>query len=91
MITKEKAIEIAKKYLHENDWNYIYLDEENVVFQESEEVHVGKYEDIKRDLYHVFFDMEGYIDPILYVLYIDTETGEVLYVLGPHGSINVLE
>ncbi len=91
MITKEKAIEIAKTYLKKNEWNYIFLEEEKVEFEEKVEIYSGKYEDKKRDLYSIMFDMEGYMNPIMYVIYIDAKTSEVLYVLGPHGSIDVLE
>lgn len=91
MITKEKAIEIAKTYLKKNEWNYIFIDEEKVELEENLEMHLGKYEDRKRNVFIVNFDMEGYMNPIAYFIYIDTETSEVLYVLGPHGSIDVLE
>lgn len=91
MITKEKAIEIAKIYLKKNDWNYIFIHEEKVQLKEKVEMHLGKYEDKKRNLYTVIFDMEGHMNPVMYVIYIDAETSEVLYVLGPHGSIDILE
>ncbi len=91
MITKEKAIEIAKIYLKKNNWNYIFIHEEKVQFKEKLEMFSGKYEDKERDVFSVCFDMEGYMNPILYIVHIDAETSEVLYVLGPHGSIDVLE
>lgn len=91
MITKEKAIEIAKKYLKKNNWNYIFLDEEKVEFEEKVEMYSGKYEDKTKDVFKVIFDVEGHMNPIMYVVYIDTKTSEVLYVLGPHGKIDILQ
>ncbi|MEC4004913.1 hypothetical protein OX283_009620 [Flavobacterium sp. SUN052] len=91
MITKEKAIEIAKIYLKKNNWNYIYINEEKVELEEKLEMYSGKYEDKKRDVFTVGFRIEGYMNPILYIIYIDAKTSEVLYVLGPHGKIEILE
>lgn len=91
MITKEKAIEIAKIYLKKNNWNYILINEEKVEFDEKLEIYSGKYEDKKRDVYTVGFRIEGYYGPVPYFIYIDAKTSEILYVLGPHGSIDILE
>ncbi|MDP2160160.1 MAG: hypothetical protein Q8K02_06740 [Flavobacterium sp.] len=91
MITKEKAIELAKIYLKNSEWNYIFISEEKVEFEEKLEMYSGKYEDKKRDVFTVGFRIEGYDGPIPYFIYIDAKTSEILYVLGPHGKIDVLE
>ena len=38
MITKEKAIELAKIYLKKSEWNYIFINEEKVEFEEKLEM-----------------------------------------------------
>lgn len=91
MITKDKAIEIAKQYLNKSDWNYIFINEEKVQLEENVEIYSGKYEDKKRDVFIVGFRIEGYYGPIPYFINIDAETEEVLYILGPHGKIDILE
>jgi hypothetical protein len=91
MITKKKVIEIAKTYLNENNWNYIFINEEKVEFEEKIEILAGKYEDKKRDVFTVGFRIEGYNGPIPYFIYVDAETSEVLFILGPHGKIDILE
>lgn len=91
MITKEKVIEIAIKYLKERSRNYMILDTQNIFFNEKDTIEYGKYEDKKRDTYTISYDVEGYQQPITHFIRVDAETGEVLFTASPHGYVEEWE
>jgi hypothetical protein len=82
MITQEEAKDIAANYL-QNAGNTGEIEE--AIFEESSLIPFGKYKDQELDVYVVSYSVVVYEDPIVYFIYIHSETGEVLYTMGPHG------
>lgn len=86
MITKEQALENAKEYINERKRNYVYIDtKDKVKYEENKYINYGKYDEQKRNIYIVNYDIEGYTEPIPHFITVDAETGEVLFTATPHG------
>ena len=90
MITKEKALEIVENFLIDSNEHYVsiaeidevYIDEKNeITYSES------KYYEQERDVYVVNFDIEGHNENIPLFMLVDVETGEIICVMTPHGSM----
>ena len=71
MISTEEAIQIAKKYLADKKWEYLYLVEDKVRYEVGRKVLFGKYEEQIKDMYIAPYHIEGHQDPISY--YTQTE------------------
>jgi hypothetical protein len=87
MITKEKAVENIKIYLIDKKRQYLKLNEEKIRLEENEEIGYGKYEDKKRSIYIMSYEVESYQNTILHFITVDAETGEVLFTMSPHGYV----
>ncbi|MGR3855158.1 hypothetical protein [Chryseobacterium indologenes] len=86
MINKEKALEIVKQYLQARKREYVFIvDKDKVLYEEQKNIEYGKYEDTKRDIFVVNYDIEGYQEPIPHFVIVDAEKGEVLFTSTPHG------
>ncbi|MGJ1447407.1 PepSY domain-containing protein [Sphingobacterium spiritivorum] len=85
MITKEQALENVKNYIKEKNRNYSYINEEKIWFKENEYINYGKYEEKNRNVYVINYDIEGYTEDIPYFVYVDAETGEILFTITQHG------
>ncbi|MCY1659357.1 PepSY domain-containing protein [Chryseobacterium sp. SL1] len=85
MITKEKALEIVKKYVIDRKRNYIEIINDKINFEENIKIPYGKYDEQKRTIYTITCRLEGYLDPISHYITVDAETGEVLFTATPHG------
>ncbi|AXO80707.1 hypothetical protein DZC78_10030 [Olleya aquimaris] len=89
MITKEKAIEIAKKYLKKKKRRFFKLDTEieKVRYVENNDIGTDeKGNSIIKNTLTVCYEVES-MDIILYCIIIDADTGEIIKTLGPHGSV----
>lgn len=85
MITKEKAIEIAKKFLTDKNIDYVRLS--NKVELQEEEIPFGIFKNEKRNIYSIAYFMEGYQNDILHDIVIDAEKGDVIFIMTPHRFI----
>jgi hypothetical protein len=83
-MTKEKAIEIATKYISDRKRTCDRILEETT-YTVNEEVLYGKFKDEIRDLWNVTYIVEGYDGPIFFFISIDSNTEEVLYTMTPSG------
>ena len=88
MITKEQALENVKKYLEERKRNYLRISPIDKVYLE-EKIRVpypfSKYYEQEKDVYNVYYDVERGYDEIPYFVYVDAETGEILFTMTEHG------
>lgn len=86
MITKEQALENVKKYITEKNRHFVYIvDVDKIKIKKQIEIPYGKYEEQIKDVYVVNYDIEGYTEPTPYFVYVDSENGEVLFTMTPHG------
>ncbi|WP_288438431.1 hypothetical protein [uncultured Chryseobacterium sp.] len=86
MINKEKALEIVKQYLQARKREYVFIvDKDKVLYEEQKNIEYGKYEDTKRNIFVVNYDIEGYQEPTPHFVIVDAEKGEVLFTSTPHG------
>lgn len=83
-MNKEEAIEIATKYISDRKRDYVRIVEESA-HSVNEKVLYGKFKDEIRDLWTVTYEVEGFDGPILYFIFIDSNTEEVLYTMTPGG------
>ena len=84
-MTKEKAIEIATKYISDRKRTCDRIVEDPVQFETNEEVIYGKYNEEFRDLWTVSYEIEGFDGPISYYVVVDDKSEEVLYTMTPNG------
>lgn len=86
IIDKEKALEIVKQYLQDRKREYVFIvEKDKVLYEEQKTIGYGKYEDTKRNIFVVNYDIEGYQEPIPHFVIVDAEEGEVLFTSTPHG------
>jgi hypoxanthine-guanine phosphoribosyltransferase len=86
MITKEQALSNVKQYINKRNRHFVEISSvENVQKKENIEIPYGKYEDSIKDVYVIYYDIEGYVENVPYFVYVDAETGEVLFTMTPHG------
>jgi len=85
MITKEQALENALKYIKKRNRNYDLMDKNKILFEENVIIPYGKYNELKKSIYTIICENEGYLDPISHFVAVDAETGEVLFTATPHG------
>lgn len=90
MIKKEDVKDIAIKFLDSNNIKYENISEK-IFFEINEIIVYGKVKGEKRDIFLLSFGQLWGMQERSMFLCIDAETGEVLYVLGPHGPIYVVE
>jgi len=92
MITKEKAKEIGDKYLKESNFEYesIYP-VDKIGYIEKDEIPFGKRKGERADVYHYHFTQLWGLDERGFSLSIDAQTGEPLYIITPHGYLDVEE
>lgn len=98
MITKEEALRKAKEYLDKskieyssisnnaNGIGFVSKDDERY-FQES----YGKYEGKRINWYSVGFGQIWGIEERSLFVHINADTGELMYILTPHGYIDIEE
>ena len=87
MISKEKAVEAAEKYITAKKRVNSHLEKENVQYKENATLNYGLFDGEVRNLWTVSYDIKGYDTPIAHFIEIDADTGEVLYTLSPHGYV----
>lgn len=85
MITKEQAVQNVEQYIKEKNRTYVYIERDRVQLKEKIEIPYGKYEDQKKDVYVVNYDIEGYYENVPNFVYVDVESGEVLFTMTEHG------
>jgi len=88
MITTIEAIAIAKKYLSDKGWEYLYVVEDKIWFDTNQKIPHGKYEDQIKNTCTVTFHIEGYQYPESRYIEIDSDTGEVLFTITGHGYLD---
>ena len=87
MIAKEDVIKIVKKYLKDKNREYEKLNIEKIIYKENIEIPYGKFEEIEKNIYTISYEEEGYINPFIYFVTIDADTGEVLFTTSKHGYV----
>ena len=88
MIKKEDIKEIAIKILEANNVKY-NTEEERIFYRSESEISYGKYEGKIRSIYvYSFGQMWGTTERSMF-LYLDAETGEPLYIMTPHGYMDI--
>ena len=90
MILEEKAKEVGKNYLDTKGIQYssIYP---RIGFHEKDEILHGKRIGEMLDVYSFHFAQLWGLQERGLVLYIDAETGEPLYIMTPHGYMDIEE
>lgn len=92
MIEKNKIREIAINYLRERKREYLEVDnEESINYYENKELLYGKYEGEQKSVYTIEYSVQWGIEEKGMLIYIDAETGEVLYSISPTSWIEELE
>lgn len=90
MITKEKAKEIAEKFIVDKKLKYVRLNHSPVRFRENKEILGGNREGEFLDVYIYHYTMPGVMEETGNLIYLDAKTGEVLYILGHHGPLDIV-
>lgn len=95
MITKEEAYNKIKSYLDRNI-KYSSIDTINeIAFTSKEEMNYpishGKYEGQKIDYYAISYGEIWGIEERSMAVLIHAETGELLYIITPHGYLDIKE
>ncbi len=92
MITKEEVRKIAEQYLKERKRKYTTLDSiEKIGFYENDKNLYGKKKGEKSDVFVIGYGQIWGIEERGMILFIDAETGEVLYTMSPHGWVEEIE
>ncbi|MFT6923201.1 MAG: hypothetical protein ACJA1C_002211 [Crocinitomicaceae bacterium] len=92
MITKEKAVELAKAYIKRRKRRYNHVEEERVQYKENAIIKHGNEAKNERNIWIVSYDFDIPIEEIdIDFICIDAETGIVLYTLGHHGCVEYME
>ncbi len=92
MITKEKAREIAEKYLilKEREYSNLCLSEQ-VAYWPKKEILFGKYEGSRLDVFSVNYGTIWGNEERSEFIVINAETGDVLYSMDAHGWVEEME
>ena len=90
MITKEEVKKIAVEFLDKMNISYSSLDEK-ISKELKKKIRYGKRTGENRDIYIYSFGQLWGLEERSMFLCLDVETGDVLYILGPHGPIYVVE
>jgi hypothetical protein len=92
MITKEEVVDIEKNYLKEKKREYLELaNKDSVGFRENQEVLFGKREGEIVSQYFIEYTIQYGVDREGMLIYIDANTGEVLFSLSPTSWIEETE
>lgn len=92
MIEKNKVRGIAINYLRERKREYLDVDsEESVSYIENKKVLYGEYEGELKNVYTIEYSVQWGLEEKGMLIYIDAETGEVLYSISPTSWIEELE
>ena len=92
MITKEKAHKIAKEYLEYKNRKYIRLTPiEEVNYITDKKLLYGKYQDEIKTVCTVEYIVQWGLEEKGMLIYIDADSGEVLYSISPTSWIEELE
>lgn len=98
MITKEEALKKAKSYLDKAKIEYSSINEnsENIGFVSADDERYlpqsyGKYKGKRINFYSVGFSQIWGIEERGLGLYINADTGELLYIITPHGYWDIEE
>ena len=81
IITKEQAVQNVEQYIQKKNRTFVHLEREKVQMKEKIEVPYGKYENQIKDVYIVNYDIEGYYENVPNFVYVDAESGEVLFTM----------
>jgi hypothetical protein len=92
MITKEQAITIVEAYLKLRNREYTTIcTPEKMAYWENKKILHGKYEDQDMNVFSVNYGVMWGGEERSSFVYLNAETGEVLYSLNSHGWIEELE
>ncbi|MBL1221445.1 hypothetical protein JET18_11375 [Chryseobacterium sp. L7] len=91
MITKEEAYKKAKEYLDKSNTQYITIDSDSIKLEENEVVSYGKNEGNKLNIFSVCFGQLWGMEERSMFVDINADTGEILYIMTPHGYIDIKE
>lgn len=90
MITKEEAKKIGDDLLRNSDIEYETLyDVDKISFFNEKEILSGKEKGSHKDVYMYSFTQIWGIEEKGLGLYIDAHSGEPLYIITPHGYIDI--
>lgn len=92
MITKEKAYEVVINYLKIRKREYKSLpDKKKIGYKNNDEILYGKREGEKTDVFFMSYGVMWGNEERGAIVYVDANTGEVLYSINSHGWIEELE
>jgi len=92
MITKEEVQEIGKNYLRDKKIEYESLYPiDKIGYIAKKRIPFGKKKDEQVDIYHFHFTQLWGLEERGLSLYIDAHSGEPLYIMTPHGYLDVEE
>lgn len=89
MITKEIAKEIAEQFIKNKKLDYVRLNHFPIHYRENKEILGGNREGEFLDVYIYHYTMPGVMEETGNLMYLDAKTGEVLYILGHHGPLDI--
>ena len=89
MITKEQARARAEKYLSDKEITYVSIDKaDQINFMRGREIVYGPKKGIIADLYIVGFEQKWGLETRLLGIYLDANSGEILFLITPHSFID---
>lgn len=91
MITKEEAYKKAKEYLDNSKTQYTSIDSKNIRHEKEEVVSYGEHEGEKLNLYSICFGQLWGLEERSMFVDIDADTGKLLYIMTPHGYLDIEE
>lgn len=84
---KEKLILIVQKYLDKNNMSYDKKSMDSVIYQENGKIRGGLIKPVYFISYELF--LKNYIEGITNVVVLDAKTEELLYIMTPHGYLEI--
>ncbi|MCR9171012.1 MAG: hypothetical protein NXI10_00855 [bacterium] len=85
MIDIATAISNAQEYLSKRKRKFSQILVDKIEFISDELLVHGKFEDQKKSVWVIPYEVEMFDIPDVYFIEMDAATGKVLYTVGPHG------
>jgi hypothetical protein len=84
---KEKLILKVQKYLDKNNMSYDKKSMDSVIYQENGKIRGGLIKPVYFISYELF--LKNYFEGITNVVVLDAKTEELLYIMTPHGYLEI--
>ena len=84
---KEKLIQKVQKYLDKNNMSYDKKSMDSVIYQENGKIRGG----LVKPVYFISYDLflKDYLEGITNVAILDAKTEDLLYIMTPHGYLEI--